>query len=137
MGRAVRQKNASIPRGADKQSDTLSRRFTRSCCCSKPIAACPEGNNLVVGVMPDVSASQPWNPGPLAPVAGNLFFVHSEIRFVRGDAAATAKHDARHPPDFGVACNVKQRPIDSVHCLPHLFQHKYMSVEGRLQRRTK
>ncbi|MGC1896040.1 MAG: hypothetical protein WA763_20485, partial [Pseudolabrys sp.] len=69
---------------------------------STSLVACPEGNNLVVGVMPNVSASQPWNPGPLTPVTGNLYFVHSEIGFVRGDAAATAKHDARHPPDFGV-----------------------------------
>src|SRR5262245_66675586 len=71
------------------------------------LAACPEGNNLVAGVMPNVSASQPWNPGPLTPVTGNPFFVHSEIVFVRGDAAATAKHDARHPPDFSVTGDVK------------------------------
>src|SRR6266700_7137120 len=44
-----------------------------------PSYAGPEGNNLVVGVMPNVGASQPWNPGPLAPVTGDLFFVHSEI----------------------------------------------------------
>jgi hypothetical protein len=74
---------------------------------STSLVACPKGNNLVVGVMPNVSASQPWNPGPLTPVTGNLFFVHSEIGFVRDDAAATAKHDARHPSDFGVTGNVK------------------------------
>jgi len=41
------------------------------------VAACagPEGNNLVVDVMPNVGASQPWNAGPLAPVTGDLFFV--------------------------------------------------------------
>ena len=71
------------------------------------LAACPEGNNLVADVMPNVGASQPGNPGPLAPVTGNLLFVHSEIGFVRGDVAATAKHHARHPPDFGVTGNVK------------------------------
>src|SRR5262245_781279 len=67
----------------------------------------PEGNNLVVDVMSDVGASQPWNPGPLAPVTGDLFFVHAETRFVRGHIAATAKHHARHPPDFDVTRNVK------------------------------
>ena len=71
------------------------------------LATCSEGYNLVAGVMPNVSASQPWNPGPLTPVTGNLLFVHSEIGLVRGDAAATAKHDARYPPDFGVTGNVK------------------------------
>src|SRR5687767_3464393 len=67
----------------------------------------PKGHDLVVGVMPDVGASQPWNPGPPAPVTGDLLFVHSEIRFVRGDGAATAKHEARHPPDFGITGDVK------------------------------
>src|SRR3954454_24895409 len=86
---------------------------------SAPCAG-PEGYNLVVDVMPNVGASQPWNPGPLAPVTGDLFFVHSEIRFVQSDAVATAKHHARHPPDAGVTGNVKQRPIDPVHGLPHL-----------------
>src|SRR5689334_22359700 len=100
-------------------------------------AAYPEGNDLVVDVMPDVSTSQPWNPGPSAPVAGNLLFVHSEIGFVRGDVAATAKHDAGHPPDLGVTGNVKQRSINSVHRLSDLFQHQYMSAEVRLQRRAK
>ena len=74
---------------------------------STQVAACPKGNNLVAGVMPNVGASQPWNPGPLTPVTGNFFFVHSEIGFVRGDGAATTKHDACHPPDFGVAGNMK------------------------------
>jgi hypothetical protein len=74
---------------------------------SAQLAICPEGNNLVTDVMPNVSATQPRNPGPLAPVTGNLFFVHSEIGFVRGDVTATAKHDARHPPDFGVTGDVK------------------------------
>src|SRR6476661_5042285 len=114
-------------------------RLRRSWSLLAGVAVCagPEGNNLVVDVMPNVSASQPWNPGPLAPVTGNLFFVHSEIRLVRSDAAAPAEHDARHPPDFGVTGNVKQRPINPVHCLPNLFQHKHMSVEVRLQRRAK
>src|SRR6202035_3653651 len=56
-----------------------------------------EGDNLVVAVMPDVGAPQPWNPGPPAPVPSDLLLVHPEIRFVRGDGAATAQHDARHP----------------------------------------
>src|SRR5262249_54954430 len=56
-------------------------------------AGCSEGNNLVAGVMPNVSASQPLNPRPPAPVTGNVFFVHSEIRLVRGNAAATPKHN--------------------------------------------
>src|SRR5215475_1036182 len=77
----------------------------------------PEGHNLVVGVMPDVGASQPWNPRPPAPVTGDLLFVHSEIRFVRRNVAATAKHDARHPPDFNVTGDVKQQPVNPVHCL--------------------
>src|SRR5260370_7592929 len=85
--------------------------------------------------MTNVSASQPWNPGPLTPVTCNLFFVHSEIGFVRGDAAATAKHDARHPPDFAVTGNVKYRPINPVHCLPDLFQHHHMSAALRFQPR--
>ena len=59
----------------------------------------PERHDLVVGVMPDVGASQPRNPRPRAPVPGDLLFVHPEIRLVRGDVAATAEHDARHPPD--------------------------------------
>src|SRR3954451_24852143 len=105
-------------------------RLRRSWSLLAGVAACagPEGNNLVVDVMPNVGASQPWNPGPLAPVTGDLFFVHSEIRSVRGDVAATAKHHARHPPDVGVAGNVKQRPINPVNCLPHLFQHEHMFV---------
>ena len=32
---------------------------------------------------------------------GRSLFVDSEIRSVRGDVAATAKHHARHPPDVG------------------------------------
>src|SRR5262249_47958518 len=100
------------------------------------LGSCPKGNNLVVGIMPNVRASQPWNAGPLAPVTGNLFFVHSEIGFVRSDAAAATQHDTRDAPDVSVTCNVKQRPINPVHCLTHLFQHKHMSIEVRLQRRT-
>src|SRR5262249_52227189 len=93
----------------------------------------PEGNNLVVDVMPNVGASQPWNPRPLAPVAGDLLFVHSEIWFVRGHAAATAKHHARHPPDFGVTRNVKQRPINPVHCLRPVraFRHRQRNVRAK------
>ena len=86
--------------------------------------------------MPDVGASQPWNPGPPAPVTGDLFLVHPEVRFVRGDVAAAAEHDARHPPDLGVAGDVKQRSINPVECLAHLFQHEHMSGEVRLQRRA-
>src|SRR5215469_5865453 len=83
-----------------KQTSPLRMRSTE-------VAAWPKGNNLVAGVVPNVGASQPWNPGPLTPVTGNFFFVHSEIGFVRGDSAATTKHDARHPSDFGVTGNVK------------------------------
>src|SRR3979490_3304598 len=74
---------------------------------ARSIIVVPEGHNLVVGVMPDVGASQPWDPGPSAPITRDLLFVHSEIRFVGGDGAATAQHDARHPPDSGVAGDVK------------------------------
>ncbi len=74
-------------------------------CLSSP--AGPEGNNLVVGVMPNVGASQPWNSGPPTPVTDDLFLVHAEIGLVRSDIAAAAKHDARHAPDLGVAGDVK------------------------------
>jgi hypothetical protein len=67
----------------------------------------PEGHDLVVNVVPDVCPAQPWNAGPQAPEAGNFLFVHSKIRFVRGDVAATAKHDARHSSDFGVTGDMK------------------------------
>src|SRR6516165_1971873 len=67
----------------------------------------PEGHDLVVNVVPDVCATQPWNAGPQAPVAGDFLFVHSKVRFVRGDVAATAKHDARHSSDLGVTGDVK------------------------------
>src|SRR5260370_17064407 len=87
--------------------------------------------------MPYVGASQPRNLGPPPPITSDLLFVHSEIRFVRGDVAATAQHDARHPPDSGVTGDVKERSIDPVHGLSHLLQHEHMSVEVRLQRRTK
>src|SRR5262245_30231475 len=121
---------SSAPGWFGKRTSPLSMRATQR-------ATCSVGNNLVACVMPNVSASQPWNPGSFAPVTGNLFFIHSEIGFVRGNAAATAKHDARYPPDLGVAGNMKQRSINSVHCLSHLFQHEHMSVEVRLQRRAK
>src|SRR5262249_39195694 len=87
--------------------------------------------------MADVRASQPWNSGPLAPVTRDLFFIHSKIPLVRGNGAATAKHDPRHSPDLGVAGDVKQQSIDPVECLPRFFQHKDMSVEVRLQWRAK
>ena len=68
---------------------------------------CPERYDLVVDVVSDVGSPQPGNPGPLAPVTSDLLFVHSEIRFVGSDGAAAAKHDSRHPPDFGVTGDVK------------------------------
>src|SRR6516165_2966804 len=80
-----------------------------------------ERDNLVIRVMPDVGASQPRNPGSSAPVTGDLLFVHSEIRFVWGDRAATAQHDARHPLDSSITGDVKERAIDSVHGLIHLL----------------
>ena len=50
-------------------------------CRSSP--AGPEENNLVVGVMPNVGASQPWNSGAAAPVTDDLLLVHSEIGHCR------------------------------------------------------
>src|ERR1700704_3902493 len=76
-----------------------------------------ERHDLVVGVMPDVGASQPRNPRPPAPVTSDLHFVHPEVRLVRADGVATAKHYARHPPNFGIAGDMKQRTINPVHCL--------------------
>ena len=87
--------------------------------------------------MPDVGAAEPWNAGLVAPDAGDFLFVHSKIRFVRGDVAATAELDARHPPDRRIAGDVKQRPVDPVHGLRHLLQHQHMAVEVGLQRRAK
>src|SRR5262249_50049514 len=125
-GHSVENRDLALISAIDpKQTSPLRMRSTE-------VAAWPEGNNLVAGVMPNVGASQPCNPGLLTPVTGNFFFVHSEIGFVRGDGAATTKHDARHPSDFGVAGNVKKRPINPVHCLSYLFQHEHMPVELRL-----
>jgi hypothetical protein len=93
-----------------------------------------EGYDLVINVMPDVGATQPANPCPPAPVLGDILFVHSEVWFIRRDAAATAEHDARRASDVIAAGDMKQRSIDSVHRFPNLLQHEHMSVEVGFQR---
>src|ERR1700728_3801296 len=74
------------------------RAFTR---LMRPTPLATKRYDFVIGVMPDVGASQKGNPSSAAPVSGNLFFVHPEVRLVRRDAAATAEHDSRGAPDVG------------------------------------
>src|SRR3954453_17043501 len=97
----------------------------------------PEGDNLVVGIVANVGAPEPRNSGTPAPVAGDLFLVHSEIRLVWGDAAAAPQPEARYAPDLGIARDLKQRPVDPVHGLPDLLQHEHVPLEVGLQRRAK
>ena len=69
--------------------------------------AVPKGTILLSMSCPMSARPSQGIPDLLAPVTSDLLLVHSEIRFVGSDGAAAAKHDSRHPPDFGVAGDVK------------------------------